>query len=44
MLESRTFKVVLVSASSSVGLLAEPPTTKTVTYTGVPVTVDFGAK
>jgi alpha-D-xyloside xylohydrolase len=44
MLESRTFKVVLVSASSSVGLLAEPPTTKTVTYTGAPVTVDFGAK
>ena len=44
MLESRTFKVVLVSASSPVGLLAEPPTTRTVTYTGVPVTVDFGAK
>ena len=44
MLESRTFKVVLVSASSPVGLLAETPTTRTVTYTGAPVTVDFGAK
>jgi len=27
-----------------VGLLSEPPTTRTVTYTGAPVTVDFGAK
>lgn len=44
MLESRTFKVVLVSASSTVGLLAEAPAAKTVTYTGSPVTVDFGVK
>jgi alpha-D-xyloside xylohydrolase len=44
MLESRTFKIVLVSSSTPVGLMAEPPTTKTVTYTGAATTVDFGAR
>ena len=42
MLDSRTFKIVLVSASSSVGVLTEPSSTKTVTYTGAELTVDLG--
>ena len=44
MLESRTFKVVLVSSSAPVGLLAEPSTAKTASYSGAAVTVDFGAR